>query len=106
MPLAVSAEVSPDSLPDREELDESLPSVLKSEDFEQAPEIANATGYALTGGVYSRHPYHLQLAREHFVVGNLYLNRRIARAMVDRQPFGGFRLSGMGYNACGPSCLL
>lgn len=37
---------------------------------------------------------------------NLYLNRGITGAMVGRQPFGGFRLSGVGFKAGGPDYLL
>jgi RHH-type proline utilization regulon transcriptional repressor/proline dehydrogenase/delta 1-pyrroline-5-carboxylate dehydrogenase len=39
-------------------------------------------------------------------VGNLYLNRGITGAMVGRQPFGGFGLSGGGTKAGGPEYLL
>jgi RHH-type proline utilization regulon transcriptional repressor/proline dehydrogenase/delta 1-pyrroline-5-carboxylate dehydrogenase len=38
-------------------------------------------------------------------VGNLYINRRITGALVDRQPFGGFKLSGTGPKAGGPDYL-
>lgn len=55
--------------------------------------------------MYSRRPVHLERAREGFQVGNLYLNRKITGALVSRQPFGGFRLSGMGSKAGGPDYL-
>ena len=61
--------------------------------------MANRTAYALTGGVYSRSPAHLRLAAAEFRVGNLYLNRGITGALVGRQPFGGFKLSGVGSKA-------
>ena len=67
--------------------------------FEEALSLANSTEYALTGGVYSRSPAHLEMARERFDVGNLYLNRPITGALVNRQPFGGHRLSGVGAKA-------
>jgi RHH-type proline utilization regulon transcriptional repressor/proline dehydrogenase/delta 1-pyrroline-5-carboxylate dehydrogenase len=38
-------------------------------------------------------------------VGNLYINRKITGAEVDRQPFGGYRLSGTGSKAGGPEYL-
>ena len=79
--------------------------VLRADTFEQALEIANNTQYALTGGVYSRRPVHLERAREGFQVGNLYLNRKITGALVSRQPFGGFRLSGIGSKAGGADYL-
>ena len=81
-------------------------SVMKAEDLDEALEIANGTDYALTGGIFSRSPKHLQKAREEFVVGNLYLNRGITGALVERQPFGGFKMSGIGSKAGGPDYLL
>jgi RHH-type proline utilization regulon transcriptional repressor/proline dehydrogenase/delta 1-pyrroline-5-carboxylate dehydrogenase len=55
--------------------------------------------------VFSRLPEHLELARERFQVGNLYLNRRITGARVAVQPFGGYRLSGTGIQAGGEEYL-
>jgi RHH-type proline utilization regulon transcriptional repressor/proline dehydrogenase/delta 1-pyrroline-5-carboxylate dehydrogenase len=48
----------------------------------------------------------LERVRREFRVGNLYLNRRITGALVGRQPFGGFKLSGIGSQAGGPEYLL
>ena len=42
---------------------------------------------------------------ERFEVGNLYINRPITGAMVGRQPFGGYKLSGLGTKAGGPDYL-
>ena len=56
--------------------------------------------------MYSRSPVHLDIAREKFRVGNLYLNRGSTGALVDRQPFGGFGMSGGGTKAGGPGYLL
>ena len=39
-------------------------------------------------------------------VGNLYINRKITGAMVGRQPFGGYKLSGLGSKAGGTDYLL
>jgi len=90
----------------QEEIFGPVLAVLPADDFEEALAIANGTAYALTGGVYSRYPEHLVRAREAFHVGNLYLNRGITGALVSRQPFGGFRLSGTGSKAGGPDTLL
>ena len=68
--------------------------------------VAMDTPYALTGGVYSRSPAHLERARREFRVGNLYLNRKCTGAIVARQPFGGFKMSGIGSKAGGPDYLL
>jgi RHH-type proline utilization regulon transcriptional repressor/proline dehydrogenase/delta 1-pyrroline-5-carboxylate dehydrogenase len=60
----------------------------------------------LTGGLYSRSPDNIARARREFRVGNLYINRKITGALVDRQPFGGARMSGVGSKAGGPDYLL
>lgn len=73
--------------------------------FDEAITAANSTDFALTGGVYSRSPKNLRKARREFRVGNLYLNRPITGALVGRQPFGGFRFSGIGSKAGGPDYL-
>ena len=79
--------------------------VMQTESFADAIRLANGTNYALTGGVYSRSPANLAMAREQFDVGNLYLNRPITGALVGRQPFGGHRLSGVGAKAGGVDYL-
>jgi RHH-type proline utilization regulon transcriptional repressor/proline dehydrogenase/delta 1-pyrroline-5-carboxylate dehydrogenase len=90
----------------QEEIFGPVLAVLRARDFDDALRIANSTAYALTGGVFSRLPSHIERARDEFAVGNLYINRKITRAMVHRQPFGGFKLSGMGFKAGGPDYLL
>src|SRR5262249_57640485 len=68
--------------------------------------IGKGKGYAVTGGLYSRGPAHINRVKHEFRVGNLYINRPITGALVDRQPFGGFRLSGIGTKAGGTDYLL
>ncbi|HEV3272361.1 MAG TPA: proline dehydrogenase family protein [Candidatus Methylacidiphilales bacterium] len=80
--------------------------LFAARDFSHALDVANTGDFALTGAVYSRSPSHLQLARETFRVGNLYLNRPCTGAQVHRQPFGGFKMSGAGTKAGGPGYLL
>jgi RHH-type proline utilization regulon transcriptional repressor/proline dehydrogenase/delta 1-pyrroline-5-carboxylate dehydrogenase len=80
--------------------------VMHAGDFQQALTIANGPAYKLTGGVFSRTPSHLEQARREFRVGNLYLNRAITGALVGRQPFGGFGLSGTGTKAGSVDYLL
>ncbi len=90
----------------REELFGPLVCVFRVDSFEDGLALANDTDYALTGGVYSRSPSHIELAGRAFDVGNLYINRPITGAVVGRQPFGGHRLSGLGTKAGGPDYLL
>jgi RHH-type proline utilization regulon transcriptional repressor/proline dehydrogenase/delta 1-pyrroline-5-carboxylate dehydrogenase len=80
--------------------------VFAAKDFSHALGVANLSDFALTGAVYSRSPRNLQRAQEEFRVGNLYLNRSCTGAQVDRQPFGGFKMSGAGTKAGGPGYLL
>ncbi len=81
-------------------------SVMKVRSFDEALELANSTGYKLTGGVFSRKPSNIEKARADYRVGNLYINRGCTGALVGRQPFGGFGLSGVGTKAGGPDYLL
>ena len=89
-----------------EEVFGPLLAVMRVKDFSQALDVANSTAYKLTGGVFSRKPSNLERARSEFRVGNLYLNRGITGALVGRQPFGGFGLSGIGSKAGGADYLL
>ena len=90
----------------QEEIFGPVLAVMQANDFDEALEIANGTDYALTGGLYSRTPAHIDKAAREFEVGNLYINRNITGAIVARQPFGGFKLSGVGSKAGGPDYLL
>jgi RHH-type proline utilization regulon transcriptional repressor/proline dehydrogenase/delta 1-pyrroline-5-carboxylate dehydrogenase len=102
----IFADVSPQARIAQEEIFGPVLAVLRAGSFDEALQIANGTEYALTGGVYSRSPAHLAQARRQFLVGNLYLNRPITGAIVGRQPFGGFKLSGIGSKAGGHDYLL
>ena len=103
---ALFADVAPDDPLAQEEIFGPVLSVMAARSFDEAIRIANTSRYALTGGLYSRNPRHLQRAGREFEAGNLYLNRGITGAIVGRQPFGGFKLSGMGHKAGGPDYLL
>src|SRR5262249_32552438 len=80
--------------------------LLRADDWDHALAIANDTDYALTGGVFSRSPTHIAHAMREMRAGNLYVNRGTTGALVGRQPFGGFGLSGVGSKAGGPDYLL
>jgi RHH-type proline utilization regulon transcriptional repressor/proline dehydrogenase/delta 1-pyrroline-5-carboxylate dehydrogenase len=102
----IFTDVPPDSQLAQEEIFGPVLCVLRAADLDEAIRIFNATDYALTGGIFSRSPQHFERARRELLVGNLYLNRGITGALVGRQPFGGFRLSGIGTKAGGPDYLL
>ncbi|MBD2196776.1 MULTISPECIES: L-glutamate gamma-semialdehyde dehydrogenase [Calothrix] len=102
----IFSEVPPNGIIAQQEIFGPVLAVIRVKNFEEALAVANGTNYALTGGLYSRTPSHIQQAQQEFEVGNLYINRTITGAIVARQPFGGFNLSGVGSKAGGPDYLL
>jgi RHH-type proline utilization regulon transcriptional repressor/proline dehydrogenase/delta 1-pyrroline-5-carboxylate dehydrogenase len=102
----IFADVKPSATIAQEEIFGPVLAVLKADNLDHALEIANGTSFALTGGLFSRSPENIAKVRKKFRVGNLYINRKITGALVDRQPFGGFKLSGGGTKAGGPDYLL
>jgi RHH-type proline utilization regulon transcriptional repressor/proline dehydrogenase/delta 1-pyrroline-5-carboxylate dehydrogenase len=103
---AIFRDVDPRSRIAQEEIFGPVLAVIKAKNFAQALAIANDSQFALTGGIFSRSPAHIEQARKEFHVGNLYINRGITGAVVERQPFGGLKLSGIGSKAGGPDYLL
>ncbi len=96
----VSAQVA------RDELFGPVLAVLRAHDLDHAIELANDTEYALTGGVFSRSPDNIARVAAELRAGNVYVNRHITGAVVGRQPFGGYGMSGVGSKAGGPDYLL
>jgi RHH-type proline utilization regulon transcriptional repressor/proline dehydrogenase/delta 1-pyrroline-5-carboxylate dehydrogenase len=101
----IFAEVPRASALATEEIFGPVLSVMKAANLDEALAIANSVKYALTGGIFSRSPVNIARARREFRVGNLYINRKVTGALVGRQPFGGFKLSGAGTQAGGPDYL-
>ncbi len=101
----IVADVGPRARVAQEEIFGPVLAVLKASDLSDALRIADSTPYALTGGLYSRSPANIERVKREFRVGNLYINRGITGALVARQPFGGFKLSGIGTKAGGHDYL-
>jgi RHH-type proline utilization regulon transcriptional repressor/proline dehydrogenase/delta 1-pyrroline-5-carboxylate dehydrogenase len=101
----VFADVPPDAPIAQQEILAPVLCVIRAETFERAIDIANGTPYALTGGVFSRSPRNIEMAKRRLDVGCLYVNRQITVSRVDRQPFGGFKMSGLGTKTGGPDYL-
>ncbi len=59
----------------------------------------NATDFGLTAGIHSLDPVELNYWMENVEAGNLYVNRGITGAVVNRQPFGGWKRSSVGATA-------
>jgi RHH-type proline utilization regulon transcriptional repressor/proline dehydrogenase/delta 1-pyrroline-5-carboxylate dehydrogenase len=102
---AIFTEVPQSSSLFREEIFGPVLAVTKARDFDEALELANHSEFALTGGCYSRSPANIQRVKEELVCGNLYINRTVTGAIVERQPFGGFKMSGGGTKAGGREYL-
>jgi len=83
-----------------------LLSVFRVADLDDAIALANDTDYALTAGIFTRSPAAIVRAAAELRAGNTYVNRGVTGAVVGRQPFGGYGLSGVGSKAGGPDYLL
>ncbi len=101
----IFADVPPESPIAQEEIFGPVLAILRANDFTHALNIANDTRYALTGGLYSRTPDHIDQTKRDFLVGNLYINRKITGSRVDIEPFGGLNMSGDGAKVGGPDYL-
>lgn len=106
IPPTIFAGVDPQSSLAQEEIFGPVLAVIKAKDFNHAIAITNGTAYGLTGGLFSRSPANIARAREEIEVGNLYINRGNTGALVERHPFGGFKMSGVGSKTGGPDYLL
>lgn len=102
----IYANVAPEARLANEEVFGPVLAVIRVADLDEAIRVANATEYALTGGIFSRSPAAIERVKRELLVGNLYINRTITGAIVGRQPFGGFKMSGIGSKAGGPDYLL
>ncbi|MEZ4753837.1 MAG: L-glutamate gamma-semialdehyde dehydrogenase [Bdellovibrionota bacterium] len=106
VPQTVFRDVPEDSKLWQEEIFGPVITCAKANSFSAALAMANRSQYALTGAVFSRSPNNIEQAKSEFEVGNLYINRTCTGAIVCRQPFGGFKMSGIGSKAGGPDYLL
>jgi len=75
--------------------------------LDEAIEIANSSDFGLTGGIHSLDPAEVHEWMDRIEIGNGYVNRVITGAIVQRQPFGGWKRSsvGPGAKAGGPNYL-
>jgi RHH-type proline utilization regulon transcriptional repressor/proline dehydrogenase/delta 1-pyrroline-5-carboxylate dehydrogenase len=105
VPPTIFADVPATSSLFREEIFGPVLSITKAKTFDEALALANDCAFALTGGLYSRSPVNIERAKAELVCGNLYINRGITGAIVGRQPFGGFKMSGGGTKAGGREYL-
>ncbi|WP_458780138.1 bifunctional proline dehydrogenase/L-glutamate gamma-semialdehyde dehydrogenase [Arthrobacter sp. D3-16] len=81
--------------------------VMTADTLEEAIAIQNQIEYGLTAGLHSLNSEELGIWMDSIQAGNLYVNRGITGAIVQRQPFGGWKKSavGAGTKAGGPNYL-
>ena len=73
--------------------------IMVAPDLETAIEWQNATDFGLTAGIHSLDADECALWMDKVQAGNLYINRGITGAIVERQPFGGWKRSAVGATA-------
>ncbi|MFB9307841.1 RHH-type proline utilization regulon transcriptional repressor/proline dehydrogenase/delta 1-pyrroline-5-carboxylate dehydrogenase [Agromyces hippuratus] len=81
--------------------------IMHAKDLDEAIRLQNAVDYGLTAGLHSLDANELATWLDRVEAGNLYVNRGITGAIVERQPFGGWKRSavGAGAKAGGPNYL-
>jgi RHH-type transcriptional regulator, proline utilization regulon repressor / proline dehydrogenase / delta 1-pyrroline-5-carboxylate dehydrogenase len=81
--------------------------VMHAKDLEEAILLQNAVDYGLTAGLHSLDSEEIATWLDRVEAGNLYVNRGTTGAIVQRQPFGGWKRSavGAGAKAGGPNYL-
>ena len=81
--------------------------IMPAPDFATALSLQNATDYGLTAGIHSLNTRECEIWIDSVAAGNLYVNRGITGAVVNRQPFGGWKRSSVGATskAGGPNYL-
>lgn len=82
--------------------------LMTASTLDEAIALQNQVAYGLTAGLHSLDPGEIETWLATVQAGNLYVNRGITGAIVQRQPFGGWKRSaiGAGFKAGGPNYLL
>jgi RHH-type proline utilization regulon transcriptional repressor/proline dehydrogenase/delta 1-pyrroline-5-carboxylate dehydrogenase len=88
--------VKPQNFTFRTELFGPMLSVARVENLKEAIDLVNGLDYGLTSGLQSLDEAEQKLWKDTLRAGNLYINRGITGAIVNRQPFGGMKLSAFG----------
>jgi RHH-type proline utilization regulon transcriptional repressor/proline dehydrogenase/delta 1-pyrroline-5-carboxylate dehydrogenase len=73
--------------------------LMRAESLSEAIALQNGVAFGLTGGIHSLDEMELQEWKQKVQVGNGYINRPITGAIVQRQPFGGWKKSSLGPGA-------
>lgn len=73
--------------------------IMVAPDLDTAIEWQNQTSFGLTAGIHSLSEEECERWIESVQAGNLYVNRGVTGAVVNRQPFGGWKRSSVGPTA-------
>ena len=92
----VKVGVKPGSWSHRNEWFGPVLALMVAPNLKVAVEWQNGTDYGLTAGIHSLDPVELDYWMDNVEAGNLYINRGITGAIVNRQPFGGWKRSSVG----------
>ncbi|MBS1699470.1 MAG: bifunctional proline dehydrogenase/L-glutamate gamma-semialdehyde dehydrogenase, partial [Actinobacteria bacterium] len=100
--------VRPGSRFHREEFFGPVLGIMHAPTVARAVELQNAVDDGLTAGLHTQDPGDLALWLDRVQSGNLFVNRAITGAIVQRQPFGGGKRSsvGTGTKPGGPNHLI
>ncbi|HEU5224017.1 MAG TPA: bifunctional proline dehydrogenase/L-glutamate gamma-semialdehyde dehydrogenase [Candidatus Lumbricidophila sp.] len=73
--------------------------IMHASTLTEAIELQNAVEYGLTAGLHSLDPHEVAIWLDRVEAGNVYVNRGTTGAIVQRQPFGGWKRSAVGAGA-------
>ncbi|MAU13339.1 MAG: proline dehydrogenase [Anaerolineaceae bacterium] len=93
--------VKPDSFFHKTECFGPVLGLMRADNLDHAIELANAVDYGLTSGLQSLDDREIAKWRKAIHAGNAYINRVTTGAIVQRQPFGGWKRSAFGYAKAG-----
>ncbi|WP_062202281.1 proline dehydrogenase family protein [Demequina salsinemoris] len=104
---ALKAGTRPGSFFHKTEVFGPVLSIIAVADLDDAIRVQNAVDYGLTAGIHSLDPREVEHWLDRVEAGNVYVNRGITGAIVQRQPFGGWKRSVVGptFKAGGPHYL-
>ena len=70
--------------------------IIRADDLDHAIAIQNDSEFGLTAGLQALDPAEVERWLDRVEAGNVYVNRGITGAIVQRQPFGGWKRSSVG----------
>jgi 1-pyrroline-5-carboxylate dehydrogenase len=102
----IFSDVSPQARISCEEIFGPVLAFTRARDWQEGLAMANDSEYGLTGAYYSTVRERIEVIKDSFHAGNLYINRKCTGALVGAHPFGGFHMSGTDSKAGGRDYLL